>query len=226
MDNRLTKQIYPYAWLDEVVEVVLNPEKTNVAEIELQQLEQIEDKFNKELHAVLKELKANTFYLISSKKIRATVTQYYESLHLLEQQAMTNLAGYPDDHRLAALGENIILYIQEMGTAFKKRYGKYIVSVTADTGVTPAKPTVIAKLLCKLSTDQIGIILKAADDTKVILASSMSVIFRTIVPYLSTDRNKNMSWDSMRKSTYRMEQSDKDVAIATLEKLILKIKGY
>jgi hypothetical protein len=85
---------------------------------------------------------------------------------------------------------------------------------------------VVSKLLCKLSADQIGVILKAADDTKLLLASSLSVVFRSIVPFLSTDKIKNLSWDSMRKRTYHIEQIDKDVAIATLEKLILQIREY
>jgi hypothetical protein len=226
MYNKTRGRAYPYAWLDEVVEVTLNPEKTNVIELEFQQLEVIAGQIDQELQSVLRNLKASTFYLISSKKIKATVKQYYDSLILLERQAMENLAAYPEDHHVATTGETIILYIRNTGIAFKKRYGKYITETGIDSGITPAKRMVVSKLLCKLSADQIGIILKAADDTKTVLASSMSVIFRSVVPYLSTNKNKNLSWDSMRKSTYHIEQSDKDVAIATLEKLILKIKGY
>ncbi|WP_158993874.1 hypothetical protein [Mucilaginibacter sp. L196] len=224
--ERFIKQAYPYAWLDEVVEITLNPEKTKVTELQFQQLESIESKFDQELQSVLKDLKTSTFCLFSSKKIKAVVTQYHDSLILLESQAMQNLAAYPQDHPLAATGENIIFYIQNMGVAFKKRYGKYITSSVSETGITPTQNTVISKLLCKLSADQIGVILKAADDTKVLLASSLSVVFRSIVPFLSTDKIKNLSWDSMRKRTYHIEQVDKDVAIATLEKLILKIREY
>jgi hypothetical protein len=226
MYNKTWGRDYPYAWLDEVVEITLNPEKTNVIELEFQQLEVIAGQFDQELQSVLRNLKASTFYLISSKKIKATVTQYYDSLVLLERQAMENLAAYPEGHPLVTTGETIIFCIRNMGIVFKKRYGKYITETGIDSGITPAKRMVVSKLLCKLSADQIGIILKAADDTKTVLSSSMSVIFRSVVPYLSTDKNKNLSWDSMRKSTYHIEQSDKDVAIATLEKLILKIKGY
>lgn len=225
--ERLVKQAYPYAWLDEVVEITLNPEKTKVTDLQFQQLESIESKFDLELQGVLKDLKTNTFCLFSSKKIRAVVAQYYDSLILLERQAMQNLAAYPDDHPLAATGENIIFYIQNMGVAFKKRYGKYIINNAHENLLPSAQQAAkSSKLLCKLSADQIGIILKAADDTKIVLASSLSVIFRSIVPFLSTDNIKNLSWDSMRKRTYHIEQIDKDVAIATLEKLILQIREY
>jgi hypothetical protein len=224
--NKFMKQAYPYTWLDEVVEITLNPEKTKVTELKFQQLESIESKFDKELQAVLTDLKTNTFCLFSSKKIKAVVTQYYDSLILLERQAMQNLAAYPDDHPLAATGENIILYIQNMGVALKKRYGKYITSMVSESSITPPQDAVVSKILCKLSADQIGVILKAADDTKLLLASSLSVVFRSIIPFLSTDKIKNLSWDSMRKRTYHIEQIDKDVAIATLEKLIVKIREY
>jgi hypothetical protein len=226
MHIRTMGPAYPYAWLDEVVEVTLNPEKTNVKELQYQQLEIIESKFDQQLQVVLNDLKASTFYLLSSKKIRATVIQYYESLKLLEQQAMNNLAGYPADHPLSSTGENLILYIQNMGYAFKKRYGKYLIERVTKNSSEPAKQSIISKILCRLSVDQIGIILKAANDNKLILADSMSLIFRSIVPHLSTDKIKNISWESMRKGTYQMEQVDKDIAISTLENLITKIREY
>jgi hypothetical protein len=226
MNNRLVKQIYPYAWLDEVVEVVLNPEKTNVAEIAVQQLEVIEDKFDKELQAVLKNLKVNIFYLFSSKKIKVTVTQYYDSLLLLEKQAMVNLAAYPNGLPLAATGENIIWYIQSMSAAFKKRYGKYITGYSSEESDTVQNATAVSKLLCKLSVDQMGLILKAADDIKLVVSRSLSMVFKSIVPYLSTTTKMELSWDSMRSNSYHPEESDKDAAIAALEKLIRKIRDY
>src|SRR6185437_7544685 len=107
MYNKTRGRDYPYAWLDEVVEITLNPEKTNVIELEFQQLEVIAGQFDQELQSVLRNLKASTFYLISSKKIKATVTQYYDSLVLLERQAMENLAAYPEGHPLVTTGETI-----------------------------------------------------------------------------------------------------------------------
>ncbi|MBD1362543.1 hypothetical protein IDJ77_01860 [Mucilaginibacter sp. ZT4R22] len=226
MYNKGKKQGYPYAWLDEVIEVTLNPKKANVSELGIQQLLSIESKFDQELQNVLRNLKSVTFYLFSPKKIKAIVTHFYDSLRLLEQQAMENLAGYDDNQPLAAIGENLVLSLQNTAAALKKRYGKYVIDKFTEDLVTPKQPIVISKILCKLSVDQIGIILKAADDAKLIIASSISVIFRSIVPFLSTENMKNISWNSMRKSTYHIEQIDKDVAIATLEKLILIIKDY
>ena len=83
-----------------------------------------------------------------------------------------------------------------------------------------------AKLRCRLSVDQLGLILKAADDTRLISSPSLSLVFKAVVPYLSTERKKDLSWDSMRSSTYHPEQSDQETAIAALEKIIRAIRDY
>ena len=82
------------------------------------------------------------------------------------------------------------------------------------------------KLLCTLSEDQLGIILKAADDLKIIISRSLSNIFNQLVPYLSTPYKEDLSPDSMRSHTYSIEERDKQIVIETLLKMIEKIKEY
>ncbi|WP_428330363.1 hypothetical protein [Mucilaginibacter sp.] len=216
---------YPYAWLDEIIEVTLNPSKTNLSAIESQQLKFIENKFNSELGEVLKMLKANTFYVFSSKKVKAIVIQYYQALCFLQRQALANLEAYPSDHPIIYTGENLLQYLQDIESAFKLRYGIYL-----KDEITPPLENAgnenTPKLICRLSVDQLAIIFRAADDAKLIIASSISIIFRRIVPFLATEKKTKISWNSMRKSTYQIEQSDKDIAVAILEKLIDKIKHY
>jgi len=83
-----------------------------------------------------------------------------------------------------------------------------------------------AKVLCVLSTDQIALILRAADELKILIAKSMNEVFKTIVPHLSTPYKENLSYDSMRSKSYVAETRDKEIAIQTLEKMIKKIKEY
>ncbi len=83
-----------------------------------------------------------------------------------------------------------------------------------------------AKVLCVLSTDQTGLILRAADELKILIARSMNEVFKTIVPHLSTPYKENLSYDSMRSKSYAAEERDKKIAIETLEKIIEKIKNY
>lgn len=84
----------------------------------------------------------------------------------------------------------------------------------------------VYKLVCTLSEDQIGIILKAADDLRIILSRSLSNIFNQIVPYLSTPYKDELSANSMRSHTYSIEERDKEIVIETLERMIEKIKEY
>ena len=82
------------------------------------------------------------------------------------------------------------------------------------------------KIECILSTDQMGLILRATDESRILKAKSMSQIFKTIVPHLSTPFKKNLSYQSVRSKSYNAEERDKEIAIQTLEKIIKKIKSY
>ncbi|UBM58813.1 hypothetical protein LAG90_18610 [Marinilongibacter aquaticus] len=90
------------------------------------------------------------------------------------------------------------------------------------SGLKDPKP----KVLCNLSTDQIALILRSADEAKVLEASSMSMVFKTIVPFLRTPRRKELSHNGVRSRMYNVEEGDKEVAIKTLERMIMKIREY
>lgn len=83
-----------------------------------------------------------------------------------------------------------------------------------------------SKVQCILSTDQMGLILRAGDEARILKAKSMNQVFRSIVPYLSTIRKKNLSYDSMRSKSYTAEERDKEIAIQTLERIIKHIKEF
>lgn len=83
-----------------------------------------------------------------------------------------------------------------------------------------------SKVLCTLSTDQTGLILRAADELKILMSRSMNQVFKTIVPHLSTPYKEHLSYDSMRSKSYAAEERDKKTAIETLEKIIEKIREY
>ena len=94
----------------------------------------------------------------------------------------------------------------------------------AKTKFAPEKPK--HKVLCKLSTDQTGLILRAADESRILVAKSMNEVFKTIVPHLSTPYKEDLSYDGMRSKSYVAEDRDKQIAIETLERIIKKIKQY
>ncbi len=92
--------------------------------------------------------------------------------------------------------------------------------------VTSPPKKIKSKVTCDLSTDQTGLIIRAADELRVLVAKSMSEVFKTIVPHLSTPYKEDLSYDGMRSKSYVAEERDKQIAIETLEKIIKKIKGY
>jgi hypothetical protein len=82
------------------------------------------------------------------------------------------------------------------------------------------------KVLCKLSTDQTALLLRASDELKILIAKSMNHVFKTIVPFLSTPNKADLSYDSMRSKSYVAEERDKKIVIETLERMIKQIKEY
>jgi len=85
---------------------------------------------------------------------------------------------------------------------------------------------VLDKVTLMLSSDQIGLILRGADEARVILAKSMSDVFRKVVKHLSTPRKKDLSYSAMRSKVYSVEDRDKQLAIEALQKIIKKISEY
>lgn len=82
------------------------------------------------------------------------------------------------------------------------------------------------KIECDLSADQIALILRAADESRIVKARSMNHFFKMIVPYLSTPFKKELSYQSVRSKSYNAEDRDKFIAVQTLEKIIKKINSY
>lgn len=82
------------------------------------------------------------------------------------------------------------------------------------------------KVICRLSTDQAALILRASGELEILISKSMNQLFKTIVPYLSTPNKDLLSYDSMRSKAYAAEDRDKEIAIDTLERMIKKIKEY
>ncbi|WP_130855645.1 hypothetical protein [Olivibacter jilunii] len=82
------------------------------------------------------------------------------------------------------------------------------------------------KVMVALSTDQIGLLLRAADEIRVLVGRSIRAVFKAIVPHIATPKKNNPSPDGMRAKAYSAEDSDKEVVIGVLQKMIEKIKGY
>ncbi|WP_171037807.1 hypothetical protein [Dyadobacter luticola] len=80
------------------------------------------------------------------------------------------------------------------------------------------------KVLCKLTVDQLALFFKAADQSKIIAAKSLSAIFHAVAPYLSTPYKENISHGSLRSKSYSVEGRDKEQLLSFLAKLTRQIE--
>jgi hypothetical protein len=223
MSKRLTNESsYPFYWLDELAETTLNPGKTLVEDIKPEALLAIRERLPEELGRVSACLKTQAFFLYSGDEVKVAAGHYDQAIRLLQQQTRTNLAQYPASGPLRDTGELLLDGLNELYEGVRQRYGGYL----PDRVVGTAESGMLFKVLCRLSVDQVAIILKAADETRLLVSRSFSLVLRRIVPFLSTERLENFSWKSARSSTYKIEATDKETAIGALEMLIRKIREY
>ncbi|WP_159478012.1 hypothetical protein [Dyadobacter sp. 3J3] len=82
------------------------------------------------------------------------------------------------------------------------------------------------KIHLGLSSDQIAILLRAICDAGILQMRSLQAAFKTIVPFLASEKHKNLSWESVRKRAYSVEDKDKQKVIFFLEKAIKHIQTY
>jgi hypothetical protein len=213
---------YPFAWLDELAENALNPEKNDVEALKPPELIAIRERIPEEFSRISAKLKTQAFRLYSSKQVKVVAGHYDQSIRLLRQQMQINLAQFTESGPLRDTCQQLIDHLNELEQSIHQRYETFFSAPPPDH---PRSPT-LYKVVCRLSVDQIAIILKAADDIKLVVTRSFSQVLKSIVPFLSTTRFEDFSWKSARSSTYKMEDSDKTIAIKTLEALISKIREY
>jgi hypothetical protein len=80
------------------------------------------------------------------------------------------------------------------------------------------------KILCNLTVDQLSLFFKAADLSNIISARSLSAIFHSVAPYLSTPHRTDISHSSLRVKSYSVEERDKILLIEIMTKLTEQIK--
>lgn len=213
----IQRREYPFARLDELVEVGLNQltgtEHRDTAEEDLVKIKAI---FVHECDRIWTNLKTLVFNLLIEEEIKIVISHHLLVIDHLKKQIRENFSGLSVPY---ISGDNTIVtdQLDRLESLIRARYAVYCPS---------GSPVTRYKILCTLSVDQIGLVLKAADDTRLIQARSLSIVFKSIVPYLSTSNKKDISFDSMRASTYHPEVSDKEKAIAALERMIGKISEY
>lgn len=219
-------QEYPFTWLDEVIEVTLNPMAANVKLIKPAQLEQIRQQFPAEARKIFCSLRSHSFWLLGSQQTKAAVETYDSSIRLLAAQAKINMEIGPESEPFLKTGQVILLELGELLNTIYKRYGRHLSKQEKpEPDATTDLRAMLFKVLVDLSVDQVGVIVKAAFEVKIILSRSYRKVCRAIAPYVSTTHKKDISDDGLRSNAGRAEDRDNELAIAALEKIIRHIKG-
>lgn len=228
MSERITdEQSYPFYWLDEVIEITLNPERSDLKHIKNEILENIQAKLPDEINKIIQCVKNQAFFLYSNEQVRVVAGHYDLSIRVLLRQALSNQQHYPKTGSLHKTGQSILAALDYLSANFHNRYSTYLPE-GSPTHIAENQKTenILNNILCALSADQIGIVLRSAFDVKIIVGNSFRKVCKAIAPYLSTPWKKNLSWDSIRSNSGRPELRDKEVVIQLLEKMIERIKGY
>ncbi|MEP6929378.1 MAG: hypothetical protein ABI850_05175 [Flavobacterium sp.] len=129
----------------------------------------------------------------------------------------------PSKNNIKPILEN---WFEQEVTYLERKLELDVKAVSNDLELVNKAEILKSKIECDLSADQIALILRAADESRIIKSRSMNLVFQTIVPYLSTPFKKNLSYQSVRSKSYNAEDIDKEAAISGLEKIIKKIRTY
>ena len=212
-------------WLDETITQLANPLKTDGLSHGEDNEENIVSRLDSEIEWQKNLLNGLAFSTLKKRKIKRLLRHYHATLFLFHRNTFLHLDKVKGEENYVAsihdrIGELLDFMELRFCTYLKKR--KTEREGTADK---PKRPNPY-KLLCSLSQDQLGIILKSADDLRIIISRSLSNIFNQLAPYLSTPYKEDLSPDSMRSHTYSIEERDKQVAIDTLQRMIEKIREY
>lgn len=224
------RQKYLLEWLDILIGETLNPEKTPIGEITEQQVSHIIPNINKEAATIKSKLKYRVFSLNREKKVRLLVQNHYASIKILLSQVSQHQKDKVFQRNdLKQVMDVLEKNLRELLFFLETWFARYLALDKLSKRMA-GKPVAVAeqreKVLCNLSTDQTALVLRAADELRIIQARSMRRVFKTITPYLSTPHREHLSYDAMRVSAYKAEDKDKEVAIAQLKRMIEKIKGY
>lgn len=217
---------YPFAWLDEVVEVKLNPAVTSPETISAKELESLSENMARETREIENKLKAHAFALSCKSEIQAVVEHYYITTRQLQGQVLCNLGAYADHQPLLRTINDIKNLLEACCRRIGLRYRHYLPESLAADLETTGMPAFFSKMLVRLSGDQIGILIRAAYEGKLIDATSKRAAYKFIAPFLSTEFRSELSDDSLRSNANRPETKDLDVVVAVLRQLIEIISDY
>ncbi|WP_343614921.1 hypothetical protein [Flavobacterium sp.] len=171
----------------------------------------------------------NYFTKSIAEKVNAleTKTERIDSLHFhykefSQMQSHQSFVLYPEHENLKPILDNWfhqeILYLEKT---------MHLPENVREIKKNIRQPLAVQeKIKVNLSADQLALILRACDESQLLVSRSMSQVFKQIIPFVSTPLKQQLSYDAVRSKAYHAEERDKEIAKKILEKLISKIDTY
>ncbi|GAA0537085.1 hypothetical protein GCM10009415_18620 [Chitinophaga japonensis] len=141
---------------------------------------------------------------------------------LMKLKQIPEKPGFVYDRKYPSLKSYFTKYILQEIQYLEKKEVEFAPIKTAKKGYEPLKQ----KVHVAVSADQIALLLRAADDVRLLLSKSMRAIFHAVVPYLSTPSKHDLSPDNTRSKAYAAEVNDKKIVIDFLQAMIERIQAY
>ncbi|MDQ3536503.1 MAG: hypothetical protein M3421_12850 [Bacteroidota bacterium] len=118
---------YTLEWLDSLITISLNPEKTDVSAISDQEIESIVPRLSEEKNKQKSLLINYVFGLTDEKHIELLLKQYHSALVVLLDQALENNKNSPDNRPvLKSITNELIECVNELLSFIEVRFSNYI----------------------------------------------------------------------------------------------------
>ena len=126
--------VYPFSWLDELIEVQMNAASAGFCEPSSAELQQISSQLATQIEQLYVQLKTGTFPVFPAENVGAIARRYLENLQQLYLQASENLAACPASSALSEASEDVLLRLDTLRRRIEKRYGAYLVGSAGRDG--------------------------------------------------------------------------------------------
>ncbi len=117
---------YVLEWLDTLISVTLNPERTDVALLSSKEITQIQNNIDAEKYNVIRAIKYLVFNLGDSAKIKSALKLYYSSLNVLLDQALKNQIQNSQYPQLKLVSDKLIQCVNEILLLFEGRFSNFL----------------------------------------------------------------------------------------------------
>ncbi len=161
-------------------------------------------------------LRVNVFSSVA-EKLDAALLAYKEFNQMHRKPGVRLNPHYPDIHKV--IGN---WFAQEISYLEKKH--QFEVFPLQPQELRGAGELPKAQLI--MNADQIAVLIRALADTGKVASASVNHFFKAVVPWVSSRRQTDLSWQSMRKRSYAPEDKDKQAVMRLLKEMEQIVEGY